>query len=51
MKRTTIAMAVVALACVASLHKHHSISMFHITTPIWVKGVSYVSTASILTSS
>ena len=31
-------MAVVALACVASLHAHHSISMFDITTPIWVKG-------------
>ena len=28
----------IALACVASLHAHHSISMFDLSTPIWVKG-------------
>jgi hypothetical protein len=38
MKTMTVAMAIAALACAASLHAHHSVSMFDITTPIWVKG-------------
>jgi Family of unknown function (DUF6152) len=32
------AAAVAALACVGSVQAHHSISMFDISTPFWVKG-------------
>jgi hypothetical protein len=40
---TTWAMAIAALACTTPLAAHHSISMFDIAAPIWIKGtvVSY----------
>lgn len=43
-KLTTFAVAMTALACVGSARAHHSVSMFEISTPIWVKGtvVSYL---------
>lgn len=40
---TTLAVTIAALACTTPLQAHHSISMFDIAAPIWVKGtvVSY----------
>ena len=37
-KLTNWAVGIAALACVAPARAHHSVSMFEISTPIWVKG-------------
>ncbi|HJR70288.1 MAG TPA: DUF6152 family protein [Gammaproteobacteria bacterium] len=37
-KLATWAVAITALACVGGARAHHSVSMFELSTPIWVKG-------------
>jgi len=37
-KLATWVVAITALACVASARAHHSVGMFDLATPIWIKG-------------
>ncbi len=37
-KLATLAVAITALACVGSARAHHSVGMFELSMPIWVKG-------------